>query len=281
VSARLDDKLGVYLERPPVSATERKLIDAVVAAPDDRGPRLVYADYLLSRGEPELHARGELNVTQCRLDELLADAPAELRSREHELLDRYGRTWTSWIGLRGPRWNVEFRGGFMERVDVHATNVIGVAARLFKTEPVRRLVVEEAGRQLERLGDVVWLQKLHTFGLRSAYYDARTIAAVLSSPHLRHVRGLVLERDRLVDIALDHLAELCELAVAHNQIASVRSFARLPLHALDLSYNPLADDSVGVLLAMPLLERLDVRGAPLSQTAVARLRDRFGRNLLA
>jgi hypothetical protein len=49
-----------------------------------------------------------------------------------------------------------------DKLGVRATNVIGVAAR-FRTEPVRRLVVEEATPQLDRLGDLVWLHTLHTF----------------------------------------------------------------------------------------------------------------------
>jgi len=41
-----------------------------------------------------------------------------------------------------------------DKLGVRATNVIGVAARLFRTEPVRRLVVEEATPQLDLLGDL-------------------------------------------------------------------------------------------------------------------------------
>jgi uncharacterized protein (TIGR02996 family) len=39
------------------------LVAAVLAAPDDDGPRLVLADYLIERGDP----RGELIVVQCKL----------------------------------------------------------------------------------------------------------------------------------------------------------------------------------------------------------------------
>ncbi|HEY0252117.1 MAG TPA: TIGR02996 domain-containing protein, partial [Kofleriaceae bacterium] len=254
--ARLDDKLGVYPERPLVSATERSLLDAVLAAPEDRGPRLVYADYLLVRTEPELHARGELIVTQYKLDDLLASAPPELRSREHELLDHYGRTWTSWIGFRGPRWNVEFRGGFMEDVEIHATN-IAIAARLFTSEPVRRLVITEPTEQLGRLETMVFLERLHTFGLRDTYFGAPRIAQILASPHLHAIRGLVLEHSRLTSVALDHLAELTELRVAHNQISDVSSLVQLPLRVLDVSHNPVNVAAVAQLCAMTTLERLD------------------------
>lgn len=40
-----------------------ELLAAVLAAPDEDGPRLVLADHLIERGDP----RGELIVVQCRL----------------------------------------------------------------------------------------------------------------------------------------------------------------------------------------------------------------------
>ncbi len=41
--------------------TERKLVDAILEKPEDDGPRLVYADWLMQRGNP----RGELVILQC------------------------------------------------------------------------------------------------------------------------------------------------------------------------------------------------------------------------
>ncbi|MBA3541481.1 MAG: TIGR02996 domain-containing protein [Deltaproteobacteria bacterium] len=51
---------------------ERDLIAAVAEAPDDDAPRLVYADWLMERGDP----RGELVALQCALAR--ADAADEL-----------------------------------------------------------------------------------------------------------------------------------------------------------------------------------------------------------
>ncbi|MFT3695753.1 MAG: TIGR02996 domain-containing protein [Kofleriaceae bacterium] len=266
-----------YLERPEITPAERGLIDAVVAAPDDRAPRLVYADYLLARTEPEVRARGELIATQCKLDDLLHDAPADLRTREHELLDRYGRTWTAWLGFAGPRWNVEFRGGFMEYVDLHATN-LAIASRLFTTEPVRRLVIEEPTRDATKLLEMVWLARLHTFGVRAAVYGLAPQAVVMS-PHLANITGLVLEYSSLAEIDLGHLVGLRELSVARNRFSTVDAFAALPLRTLDLSNNPIDVTSVTKLCAMQL-ERLDVRNCPISADGIERLRERYGHALL-
>lgn len=55
----LHDALTTWDEKRPVS--ERRLLEAIVAAPDDDAPALVYADWLIERGHP----RGELITLQC------------------------------------------------------------------------------------------------------------------------------------------------------------------------------------------------------------------------
>lgn len=63
LNAALDD----HIARAPM--TERKLLERILAAPDDDTPRLVYADWLSERGHP----RGELIVLECG-----AETPATL-----------------------------------------------------------------------------------------------------------------------------------------------------------------------------------------------------------
>jgi uncharacterized protein (TIGR02996 family) len=60
------------------------LLAAIYAAPADDGPRLVYADALLERGDP----RGELIALQCR-----GELDREQRKREKELLEAHGKAW--------------------------------------------------------------------------------------------------------------------------------------------------------------------------------------------
>lgn len=91
------------------------LLDAILAAPDDDDPRLVWADAV--GGE-----RGELVVVQCRLARTEDSDPADagLRAERHrlirrqdELLAKNGETWAALPGVR----DFEFRRGFVERVD--------------------------------------------------------------------------------------------------------------------------------------------------------------------
>jgi len=68
-------------------------IRAIVAAPDDDIPRLVFADWLEESGDESDRARAEFIRVQCESASLPADDPrrAELERREEELLRSHGR----------------------------------------------------------------------------------------------------------------------------------------------------------------------------------------------
>src|SRR5262245_27467685 len=83
---------------------DQRLHDAVLAAPDDDGPRLVYADWLSERGDP----RGELIQVQIARDH----GGGELAEREAELWRVHGEEW------RAPYADLEVGlvRGFAERL---------------------------------------------------------------------------------------------------------------------------------------------------------------------
>jgi uncharacterized protein (TIGR02996 family) len=63
------------------SPTERGLLDAILAAPEDDAPRLIYADWLADQGDP---LRAEFIRTQCRLARLPPSDPEHLPLSERE-----------------------------------------------------------------------------------------------------------------------------------------------------------------------------------------------------
>src|SRR5690349_11019619 len=99
-----------------MAASETELVAAIAAAPDDDAPRLVYADWLLDRGDP----RGELVVAQCALDRIEAtDGPRgetrALRERVRSLIALHRPTWLEPI-LDVMVGDFELRRGFVEHV---------------------------------------------------------------------------------------------------------------------------------------------------------------------
>lgn len=69
----------------------KQLFDAIVAAPGDDRPRLVYADALTEADDP----RGEFITLQCRLasGRVRGAAAQALKAREEELLDAHRAEW--------------------------------------------------------------------------------------------------------------------------------------------------------------------------------------------
>ncbi len=77
------------------------LFQALLANPNDDGPRLAYADWLEEHGGPEDRARAEfirLQVQLARLPE--GDSVREqLAQRESELHDRHQEHWEAAVGV--------------------------------------------------------------------------------------------------------------------------------------------------------------------------------------
>src|SRR5437879_1912305 len=106
-------------------------LDAIRAAPDDDGPRLVYADWLEERGDP----RGEFIRIQCVLEHTADDAPERpaLEAREQELRAAHADAWTApwrdWVSA----W--EFRRGFVTAITADAPDFLAKAAGLCAPDP--------------------------------------------------------------------------------------------------------------------------------------------------
>jgi uncharacterized protein (TIGR02996 family) len=94
------------------------LLAQVYADPEADAPRLVYADWTTSRGDP----RGELITLQfARRDRPPADAAVR---RERELLDQYMQRWLAPIWSVVRPYSVRFERGFLSTVTVEPFAVI-------------------------------------------------------------------------------------------------------------------------------------------------------------
>jgi uncharacterized protein (TIGR02996 family) len=198
---------------------------AVIEAPDDDAPRLVYADWLDDHGEPE---RAEFIRVQCELVRLPAGDPSrpDLERRERQLLDEFGWAWAAELGPRIDQW--VYHRGFIERVEMclecPAENILEV----LRLAPVRHLrdqtQLDDLSGVVEALPHLDRLTGLEFWGLYG--FKDKLMAQLLSSPHLRNLRTLILHHDyngRLVKdkvlveaMASPYRANLRELAVNVN-----------------------------------------------------------------
>jgi len=94
-------------EADAAHAARARMIAEIVARPDDDGPRLVYADCLLERGDP----RGEFIQVQCQQ----AARPSEaLAARAAALIAAHGQRWGAHLLPEARSWT--FARGFVDRV---------------------------------------------------------------------------------------------------------------------------------------------------------------------
>ena len=127
------------------------LTAAILSAPDDDLPRLVFADYLDETGDPAQAVRAEFIRIQCELarpDDHPPDQLHRLLLREKALLDTLARRWLEPLKKGNPpllsqKSHGQFRRGFVEVVWMPADWFVTVAERLFARCPVRELRVTE------------------------------------------------------------------------------------------------------------------------------------------
>lgn len=189
--------------------------DAIVRDPDDRAAYLVYADWLVDRGD----SRGELIIVQDELERVPAtelERHNALRARELQILNQH---LSAWMGgeVRGPRIKLYWQCGFLDHLALDYREAdLGGLARLFRS-PLCRLVrrvdlrtnVRE-GLAALRAADLRRLETLNLGSYRWASWSTRGIADAF--PNLQH---LDCDADS-IDLADLRFAVLRSFGVAAN-----------------------------------------------------------------
>jgi len=265
------------------------LLRAILDAPEDDAPRLVYADWLDEQGDS---GRAAFIRVQVQLARTPADDPAyaRLAQTERNLLDPNRKRWSEWL----PKWvrAPEFRRGFIERIQCQAKDFIAhadevrtktplqgvridgrqqIAVALFRSralEGLRSLTLSVNVPPLtwDQLANCHYLGKLTELEIRSSSHTKEMVEALVGSSSLPALRSLRLKWCTLGD---EHTAWL----VKHRWADRLR--------ALDLSNNHIGPEGGLAIAGSPFLERLEslsLYGNPLSESApvVEKLRARFG-----
>jgi uncharacterized protein (TIGR02996 family) len=223
--------------------TERRLRAAIFARPDDDAPRLVYADWLLERGDP----RGEFIQIQCTLGRPISSRgplapnhpaarpmrftgdPKPLEARERALLRAHQKTWIA--PIRGYINSWYWDRGFVSRIDVNIEKLIAHAAEIFDFTPLHAAYL--MGCTPPRVAQLAKTERASS--LRWLALDAQRIGAreaeVFRSPRFAALETLSLQHNPFGDDAVAVLASSTSLGA---------------LRSLDLGYSEVELTSAGI-----------------------------------
>ena len=186
-----------------MSGDEAALLAAVIAAPEDDLPRLVYADWLDERGEGSDAARAEyirLGVEYARTSPEMTDAAnrAALKRLE-ELFATHGAAWfPAFQGrrhlFRSGRAFRSFARGFPHRVSAQATKLLEVGDEMTRLGPVTSVRVGGTTPALLRcLVESPWVGRLREVWLDADYFaPALDWGELAGGPHFARLDSLTL-----------------------------------------------------------------------------------------
>ncbi len=249
-------KVAVLRGAPDRPRDAKALLAAVLAAPDDDAPRLVYADWLMEQGDP----RGEFIAVQCELaslGEAEAARATELRAREAELLARHKKDWVghfpgsrteygivggrTWVKGSPTRWT--FERGFVRWVAMQTQDFVANAEGLFASEPVYGVHLTDPSVQL-LVEQCPGLERLRMLDLSRVRLKEQGARSLFGARRFESLEVLNLT--------------LCGLGVKGTQAAidacAVAAFPRL--ETLQLWENALGDKGAVALSRWPILGQL-------------------------
>jgi uncharacterized protein (TIGR02996 family) len=188
--------------------TRRAFLEAILADPEEDGPRLVYADWLDEQGEA---GRAEFIRVQCARSLLPAEDPRrdELARREAELFAEQGEAWSAG-GPRGEGWQhpKAWARGFPRHLPVFTQELHAqVDARLASGLAFNALTLElNLDHSDPAVNDLAWVDHLadsprlrlvtELLGANSGF-GPRRFAALFRSPHLTRLASIDLFEDVL------------------------------------------------------------------------------------
>ena len=228
-----------------MSADEEALYRAILEAPEDDAPRLVYADWLEEHGRPQW---AEFIRLQCEEERLgpeppTAGQPRKVRIRNllsavHEQNARLQRFLREVLPGRPAAerhltlCDYTYRRGFIDSPVVHGQTLIDAADRLFDIGPFRRLQVTAARGRCGQIARCPQLARLKELDVSNCGLGAYDIHALATCTFLSGLETLNLRGNKIGNEAARYLAESAPLA---------------NLQLLDLEDNPIGYRLIPVL----------------------------------
>ncbi len=263
------------------------LLQAVLAAPEDDLPRLVFADFLEESGHPANAARAQFirlqieaeQVGVLRKEELLAKA-AELRPMFRDEWDLASEADPALKALRN------YIRGFVYRLRFVLDTFLEIGGKALSLAPIQDLIL--FGRPVVDTADhwqqalrVSGMERLRNLGVRpvdNSYLRRGGEFLARRWPPLRESKNFV--RLKRLDLSRNALDD-------EDVVAFVAAFAETSfgpgLLELDLSINLVTDAGANTLAAgrgLDNLTLLDLRNNRLTADGIAMLKRRFGERVI-
>jgi uncharacterized protein (TIGR02996 family) len=216
-------------------ADEDGLLQAMLGAPQDPVPRLVYADWLEDQGESTRAALFRSEPTLKQMQAALPQVPEPWRSAIHSCKFTHG-------GLLGVTGQL---GELMRK------RFGSVGTDWLRQQRVTFFHLSGTTKHWSRVAEQPWLSVARVLSVDRGALARGGLGELLASPHLERLLGLELPHNGLghavnMDFLLAApLSHLCQLDLRENGLGAA-SLARLlgwpgipRLRCLDLSHNPL------------------------------------------
>jgi uncharacterized protein (TIGR02996 family) len=252
------------------------LLADIVENPLDDTPRLIYADWLLDRGEPNDIVRAEF--IRLQIDQARRRAPLESVRRANRLLASNARRWSRGLKplLRTYRW----QRGFVESASVCAVDFLNLAYEILLLAPLRFLHFRKPVGHFASLCRCPHLARLDGLSVKGGSLGANDLDALGSSPFLETLLELHLDDNRLGSIRrlrdwFRCMPALTTLSLQNVQLGDT-GLARLAaclsprLRRLHLGGNTLTDTGLTALHGLDITT-LALGGNNLSPDAINRL----------
>lgn len=186
--------------------SEAALLQAIIDSPDDDSLRLVYADYLEERGEPERATFIRVQVELALLPQA-DERRASLEARERELLASCKSDWGP--DLRELCDETEFVRGFVGYVRLEDQDFAGRDGEFPLFGRLQRgyeFDAEKFAARLEQIGRLTPLEYVTVTTFPSMYaalivHTTESVQALLKSPAVSNLRLLDVRYNTLTDPA--------------------------------------------------------------------------------
>jgi uncharacterized protein (TIGR02996 family) len=204
-------------------ATRDRLLQAIIASPDDDVPRLVYADFLEETDNEADVARARLIRFQIETARLPFGHPDHSRRYEWAagMIDKHKAAWFGWVRNDGCR-PFPHRGfldsWFCGSEDGHRADLLDAFAR----EPITDVTLSFDGSIPPDLGEWPQFARLRRLKLWPGVPPPADVVALLSSPHFSGLRELEYMGNRGTPVSA---VELCRLVATRPQFAGLSSLS--------------------------------------------------------